>query len=279
MEEVLSRSAGLSPYPRARALSGAGVMAYARGDYRRAGGLLDESLVLFRELGDKPGIAGALVIPGQMAMFQGDFGRTQVLLEESLSLYRDLGDDWNTAHVLNFLGVIPLAQGDFSGAARRFEEGLSVARRVGDRLPVRISLYNLALSRKGQGDHAGAKELLREGLALSAEAGDEAFAAYCLEGLAGLEGDPERAATLFGAAEARLEAVGSVPVYAFAPDRSGRDRAVAVVRSRLDREAFEAAWTEGRALGLEKTVALALEGVGPDGAESDTRALEKTIRV
>lgn len=116
MEDILRRSGSLPPYPRARALSGAGVLAFARGDY----------------------------------------GRAQGLLGESLALYRDLGDDWNVAHLLNFLGVIPLAQGNFAAAAHHFEEGLSVARRVGDRLPVRISLYNLALSRQGQGDLEGA---------------------------------------------------------------------------------------------------------------------------
>lgn len=277
MEEVLSRSDALPPYPRARALAGAGVMAYARGDYGRAQALLERSLALFRDLGDSPGIAGSLLVPGQMAIFRGEYERAKALLEESLALYRALGDDWDAAHVLNFLGIIPLAQGDFEGAAHRFAEGLSVSRRVGDRLPIRISLYNLALARQGQGDAAAARALLGEGLTLSAEAGDEASVAYFLEGLAGLPGDPERAATLFGAAEARLEAVGSVPVYAFAPDRSGHDRAVAAVRSRLERGAFEAAWARGRALSFEQAVAFARADGGPDEGRTERRASEGTV--
>ena len=260
MEVVLSRSGSLPPYPWARALSGAGVMAFASGDYFRAQNLLEQGLSLFRELGDKPGVAGALVIPGQMATFRGEYANAAALLGESLGLYRELGDDWNVAHLLNFLGVIPLVQGNFEGAARCFEEGLSVARRVGDRLPIRVSLYNLALSRRGSGDMAGARELLKEGLTLSAEAGDEASTAYFLEGLAGLSDDPECAATLLGAAEVRLETVGGVPVYAFEPDRSGHDRAVAAVRARMDRAAFGATWARGRAMGLEGAVAFALEG-------------------
>lgn len=275
MEEVLSRSGSLPPYPRARALSGAGVMAFARGDYARALELLEESLSLFRDLQNKPGIAGALVIPGQMATFRREYARARELLGESLALYRELGDDWNVAHLLNFLGVIPLAQGDFEGAARFFEEGLRVARRVGDRLPIRISLYNLALSRQGSGDLAGARKLLREGLVLSAEAGDKASAAYCLEGLAALERDPERGASLFGAAQARLEAVGGVPVYAYTSDRSGHDRSVAAVRSRLDRAAFEAAWEQGRALGLEQAVAYALQESGSRNEPETSNQLEE----
>jgi predicted ATPase len=252
MEEILTRSGSLPPYPRARALSGVGVMAFARGDYARAQSLLEQSLPLFREVGDKSGVAGALIIPGQVATFRGEYARAEELLEESLALYREVGDEWDVALVLNFLGVIPLRQGENERAARLFAEGLTVARRVGDRLPIRVSLYNLALVRQAQGDLAGARQLLEEGVALSAEAGDDASVAYDLEGLAALAGQqdqPERAARLFGAAEALWEAVGGVPVYAYAPDRSGHDHTVAAVRSRMDRAAYEAAWAQGRALG------------------------------
>jgi tetratricopeptide (TPR) repeat protein len=160
--------------------------------------------------------------------------------------------------VLNFLGVIPLSQGDFGRAASLFEEGLGVARRVGDRLPIRVSLFNLALSRQAMGDLAGARESLEEGLKLSAEAGDGASAAYFLEGLAGLADDPARAGRLFGAGEALLDAQGGAPVYAYAPDRSRRDRAVAAARSRTDAATFEEAWAQGQSMGLVQAVEYAL---------------------
>ena len=262
MDEILARGGALPPYPRARALSGAGVMAFARGDYARAEDLLDQSLRLFREVGDKPGIAGALIIPGQTATFRGEYARAEALLGESLTLYRELGDDWDVAILLNWLGMIPLAQGDYGRAAGLFEEGLGVARRVGDRLPIRVSLHNLALARQAQGDLTGAADLLEEGAALSDEAGDDASVAYFLEGLAGLaaqQGDPGRAARLFGAAEALLDAAGGVPVYAYAPDRSGHDQAVAGVRSHMDGAAFEDAWARGRAMGGARAVEYVLE--------------------
>lgn len=266
MEQILARSASLPPYPRARAWSGAGVLAFARGDYARAETLLDQSLPLFREVGDKPGIAGALVIPGQLATFRGEYARAKELLGESLALYRELGDDWDVAQLLNFLGYIPLVQGDDERAARLFEEGLTVSRRVGDRLPIRVSLYNLALARQALGDVAAATGLLEEGVSLSAEVGDDASVAYCLEGLAGLaalQSHQERAASLFGAAEALLEAVGGVAVYAYAPDRSHHGQTVAAVRARMDQAAFEEAWARGRAMGRGRAVEYAVtkEGV------------------
>jgi tetratricopeptide (TPR) repeat protein len=261
MEEILTKSESLPPYPRARALSAAGWIAFARGDYARAEALFEQSLPLYREVGDKPGIAMALENPGHMATLRGEYGRAREMLEESLALYRELGDDWNVALGLNFLGWIPLRQGDHERAARLFEEGLRVARRVGDRLPIRVSLYNLALSRQAQGDLTGATGLLEEGLMVSAEAGDDASAAYCLEGLAelaGLQDDPERAACLYGAAETMFEAAGGVPVYAYARDRSDHERAMAGVRSRMEKAAFDEAWARGRAMGRGRAVEYAL---------------------
>jgi hypothetical protein len=132
---------------------------------------------------------------------------------------------------------------------------------VGDRLPIRVSLHNLALSRQARGDLTGATGLLEEGLVLSAEAGDDAQAAYSLQrlaALAGLQDDPERAAHLYGAAETLLEAACGVPVYAYALDRSDHERAVAGVRSRMEKAAFEESWARGRAMGGGRAVEYAL---------------------
>jgi hypothetical protein len=103
-----------------------------------------------------------------------------------------------------------------------------------------------------------------DSLALYREVGNEDGIAYCLAGLAGVagaEGQPERAARLLGAAEALLEATG---VRLIAADRAEYDRNVAAVRAQLDEAAFAAAWAEGRAMAAddwEQVVAYAL-GVG-----------------
>ena len=55
-----------------------------------------------------------------------------------------------------------------------------------------------------------------------------------------------------------LEAAGD-PLYAHAQDRALYERAVDALRSRLDEEAFRAAWTEGRAMEMERAVGYALQ--------------------
>ena len=78
--------------------------------------------------------------------------------------------------------------------------------------------------------------------------------------VAGGLGQPERAARLFGAAEALREAIGA-PL-----PPSGRDdheREVAAARAHLDEHAFVQALAEGQAMSLEQAIAYALEGAPP----------------
>jgi hypothetical protein len=71
-------------------------------------------------------------------------------------------------------------------------------------------------------------------------------------------GEPERAARLFGAAEAQRETLGSARPPA---DQPGYDAGVASARGMLDAEAFAAAWAEGSALTLEQAIDAALNEV------------------
>jgi hypothetical protein len=98
-------------------------------------------------------------------------------------------------------------------------------------------------------------------LTLSAEVGEASNVAYCLEGLAAIaarEDRLERAARLWGAAEATLEPI-EVIAYPYAPDRALYQRQVAAARERLDGESWTTAWTEGRAMTTGQAVEYALE--------------------
>jgi predicted ATPase len=261
-EEMLSRSESLPPYPRARALSGAGLQIFARRNNVGAQVLLEQSLPLYREVADKPGIAIAAGTLGRLVTLRGDYARAEALLEESLTLYRELGDNWFLAMMLNFLGVIPLNQGNRSRAVHLFEEALRVSRVVGDTLPLLLSLYNLALSRRADGKLTEATALVEEGLSLSDKVGDEASLGYYLEELAALarlQGDAERAERLYGAADTLLETVGSVWLYTYASNRSQHVIAVDEVQSTtVEKAALEEVRAQGRAMGRAHVMDYAL---------------------
>ena len=113
---------------------------------------------------------------------------------------------------------------------------------------------------RAQGDHERAIALHLESLVLARETGQQREIAEYLGGLAGLateQGQPERAARLFGAAEALRQSIGApLPPTEWA----AYERDVAVARARLGEDAFAAAWAEGWAMPLEQAVEYASEG-------------------
>ena len=121
------------------------------------------------------------------------------------------------------------------------------------------TLCNLADTARTLGDYAMAEAQFAESLTLLQELGDKNGVAACLEGLAetaGAQGQPERCARLFGAAEALREVIGTVLTP---PERADYDRAIMSARAALGDAAFQAAWTVGQSLSLEQAVASALE--------------------
>jgi hypothetical protein len=84
--------------------------------------------------------------------------------------------------------------------------------------------------------------------------------AECLEALAtiaGAQGQPQRAACVYGVAEALRDAIGA-PLEP--SERARYDQSVAAVRAALGGDAFAAAWAAGRAMPLEQALAYASEG-------------------
>jgi ATP/maltotriose-dependent transcriptional regulator MalT len=246
---------------RAKALSGAGALATEQGDYDRAGALLEETLALSRELGNKRWGAWPLMYLGVIARYHGDYRRAATLLEESLALRRDVEDKWGSAWSLTNLGRVASEQGDYPRAAGLLKESLSLFQDLGDKRGIARSLTSLARIARDRGDHRRAAALLEESLALSLELGDRRSAALGVEELAAVacaQEQPERAARLFGAAQALREAIGApLPPT----DQARYDHSVAAARARLREDAFAAAWAEGRAMAQEQAVAYALQVV------------------
>ena len=65
--------------------------------------LLDESLVLFREIGDNSNIAISLMHSALAALARGDHGRVRVLSEESLELLQRAEDRQHIADCLEIM--------------------------------------------------------------------------------------------------------------------------------------------------------------------------------
>jgi ATP/maltotriose-dependent transcriptional regulator MalT len=179
------------------------------------------------------------------------------LAEQSLAHFRQLGDTLFSVFALGLLGLIHLEQGEMEAARPLLEESLAIGKKTGvetDAIQMSIGLARLSA---WQGDAATARRLYREGLTLLVEFNvyKEGVAAS-LEGLAALsagQGTPRQAAWLWGAAHALREAIGAplYPVY-----RDSYERAVGQAQAALGKQAFRAAWAEGRLMRPEQALAV-----------------------
>jgi tetratricopeptide (TPR) repeat protein len=244
----------------ARLLNNLGLAAREQGDYVRAKALYEESLTLLRALGDKWGITSVLANLGATVDDRGEYARARALYEESLMVARELGDNWSVAQLLNNLGLNSLYQADYTSAKAFFVENLTLSRKLGDSKHIGYSLANLGLVALSQGDYDQAVARYTDSLALVRELGDNRIIAECLEGVAGVAAarqELERAARLWGAAEALREAI-STPL---SPAEQRRyEQMVGAARTQTDEASWAAMWAAGREMTLEKALAEVMGG-------------------
>jgi predicted ATPase/DNA-binding XRE family transcriptional regulator len=247
---------------RARLLFVVGTMACGQADYETSGALLERSLVQFRELEDKRGLAYTLGSLSFVAIGQGRYDRGSALLEEATSLFLDIGDAWAASALRNNLAAIPLNLGDYERAALIAGEGLALAREVGDNLNGCASLGILATVALTGGEYERATTLFEEALLLASEMADAGHISACLEGMAavaGVLGYPERAARLSGAAETVRHSAEITAYVYHAPIRAIHERYLRVAQAQCEGPCWTRAWSDGRAMDSVQAVEYALE--------------------
>jgi len=247
----------------ANALGDLGSLALDRGDYEQATSLLTESLTLHRELGSKEDVIGVLDSLGVLASAQGDREQSISFFSEALVLSRGTGNVRRNATSLGNLGVTILVHGDPEQATVLLEESLALFRDVGDSSNIAIGLMYSALAALTRGDHERVKALSEESLTLLQKGEDKQHIADCLEimaGAAGEQGRAQRAARLWGAAEALREDIG---VLLQPEDRKILDPYLASARSSLGEVAWQATLAEGRAMMPEQAIEFALSAEEP----------------
>jgi len=138
-------------------------------------------------------------------------------------------------------------------------EAVSVAQEMDDKWSEAREFVWLGMVTAYKGDdYEEAAGFLEEGFALIREVGDWEWVAYALDSfavLAGAKAQGERAARLWGAAEALRKSIGATLHPTDLPDY---DRSVAAVRSQLDEAAWEAAFAQGMAMSAEEAAEYAL---------------------
>jgi non-specific serine/threonine protein kinase len=264
----VSSAESVAPALRAQALMFGGSIARMKGDFVTACAFHEDSIALWRSLGDQIGLAQALANLGLTLLDTGELAQAEVVLGEALALARATGDPFALRLALSWCADLARLRGQYVYAAGPCRESLTLARmveRASDRgYSIVQALFHLGRILIDQGDFGQALVVFKDGLTTLRDVGlAGATLSYSLDWMAvalGRTGDPLRAALLFGAAESQWRASG---VIRRPDDVLAHDREVRVVEAQLTGVLFQRAWNEGLAMSASRAVALALDEINP----------------
>jgi non-specific serine/threonine protein kinase len=253
LDRALATEDGIPAQARAWALEGRGVLSGLQGDWALAIACLEQSLALDRQIDDRRGVARAEMNLGIRWIDSGEYDRAIPLLEEAEGIYASLGSIWGAALSRAHRGSAYFGKGDLATAAGLFQASWEQARLVNDPLARFMSPLFLALLACEQREPRVAARWFREVVAFYAPDGGLVAAWYrdpdgaartlaSVAVLAGIVGDPIRAARLLGAAKRPQEEIGLA--FAF-PERATFQRLETETRRLLGDARFEEAWTAG----------------------------------
>jgi len=172
LRAALARSGPQPTAVRALAAGTASSLAMRNEDFASARALTEESLAIRRALGDRRGVATALMGLGWIAENLADRQEARRFFEESLALWKDLGHQRGVANALDGLGVVAQSQHDLAAARVSFEESLVFFHGTSNRRGVAIALSRLGTLAATQGDWASARARFEESLTILREFGD-----------------------------------------------------------------------------------------------------------
>jgi len=229
---------------------------HAQANYERAEALYMEGLQAARQSGDRMLISAALNNLGIMAMETQRYETAQQFLLEAAQAARQDGNQTKIAIALHNLGEVERSRGAYPEALAYYQQSLAESQQAGYRLGQVMNNWGCGAMHFRLGEAKMAVERLRQGIELAGALETSDWAARCLAWLGLVESQlapGERAVRLLAAAETldpeRDYLVASGILLA------EYEQALAGLRGRIGKVAFESAWQEGGKYSLAQAVA------------------------
>jgi tetratricopeptide (TPR) repeat protein len=224
------------------------------GNHRDAIAHAQAALAAARESGDLSAIGLAQYDVGMAAEHSGDGARAAAAIAEAVPLLREAGNTAFVAWALADLGDKLVWAGDLEKAVPMLDEAISLLRQEENFWGVAMALGQRGYAALVQKDLPLAAQFFSESIEAAREIADERSALGAVVGLAGVAlalNQPERTVRLLGAAQAAREGIGiGRQAHALHAERFEVD-----ARAALGKTAFDQAWSNGRTLTLEETIA------------------------
>lgn len=193
---------------RAKALTGAGVLASRQGDEEASEAYNRAALELRRAAGDRLGEGRSLYNLAGIAGKAGDLALAEEYLTAAIDAFRELGDEWTLAYALFNLSTLARRKGRDDEAAAHLEERLRLQLALGDEAGTAETYDGLGHIYLDTDDLAAADESFEAALEIARRLQDFPEEASALEGLALVaheKGSRAQSARLFDQASAIRE--------------------------------------------------------------------------
>ena len=243
----------------AASLNALAVSARDRGDYVSAQGNFERSLACWRMLSDRLAIARCLHNLANVVKGRGDYPRARWALREATEIFEELGDRTGAAWSINQQGDIARAQGEIAAARGLYQRALAAFREAGDPWGSARSLTDSAYIDCEQGNHLAAHAAYREALEIFAGLGHRRGMARALEGSACLALAQGQAQRALTLAAAAARLRQLISAPLHQAEQSKLDRTLLAAWQSLSEPEAKRAWAEGSAMSLEKAVEYSLE--------------------
>ena len=143
-----------------------GTVAARQGCYADALGHAEHALRLYQGIGDKAGEAAVLNDVGWSLALLGDYQQARAFCQRSLALCAETGNRSTEGNAWDSLGYAEHHLGNFGEAAACYQRALTLAREVGDRWNEAEVLTHLGDTRRAAGELPQAREVWQQALAI-----------------------------------------------------------------------------------------------------------------
>jgi len=255
--EALLRAVTGEPDIRARALDGAGWLAFRQADITGARAHFLAARSLLQRLGDSAELARTLSNLAIVCIFSGELDVAREQLEESLQVGQRAGAKKSVAGTLWVLGLVAYFAGDLDEAEERASASLKLSEEIGDRKLAAFLEAALGVVALERGRYVEARGRFGVGLEMSVDLGDRMNTALIFEALCRLATATSAwtvSLKLGGAAAAIREQAGarSIPIW-----QELVEKAMEEARRALGPEAAGVALGQGRSMDFAEAVSLA----------------------
>ncbi|MBE9097880.1 CHAT domain-containing protein [Vacuolonema iberomarrocanum] len=189
-----------------------GTQLYATGRYEEAIVLYERALVIFREIGERPGEGGILNNIGEVYRSIGQYEQALEFYEQALVIATEVDDRIGEGVILNNIGLVYRNLGQYERALEFYEQALAIRIEMGDRIGEGVTLTNIGGVYDFLGQYEQALEFYQQALVIIAEVGDRRSEGATLTNIGGVYnalGQYERALEFYEQALAIITEVGN----------------------------------------------------------------------